>query len=160
LTNNSNFFAPCCKIGNILSYDYYPVRTLPLEKQTIDYYDLKYAGSLGVPHWFTPQAMQWIRNRDKGARSPQIQELRGTCYASLIFNCKGFMFFSYPSMLKLMKIDAAEGQLLWTDVQTIAKELNGLSDWILSSAGREIATKINLRSIKKRSCIFVYTALQ
>ena len=132
LTNNSNFFAPCCKTGDILSYDYYPVRTVPLEKQTIDYYDLRYAGALGVPHWFTAQAMQWTRDRDKGARSPQIQELRAMCYAALIFNCKGFMFYSYPSILGLIDIDEADGKQLWSNIQTIAKELGELSEWILS----------------------------
>lgn len=132
LTNNSNFFAPCCKTGDILSYDYYPVRTVPLEKQTIDYYDLRYAGALGVPHWFTAQAMQWTRDRAKGARSPQIQELRAMCFAALIFNCKGFMFYSYPSMLELIDIDEAEGIQLWSNIQTIAKEISQLSEWILS----------------------------
>lgn len=54
------------------------------------------------------------------------------CYAALIFNCKGFMFYSYPSILGLIDIDEADGKQLWSNIQTIAKELGELSEWILS----------------------------
>ena len=132
LTCVENLFEPCAKTGDILSWDYYPVRTSPLDRQTFDYKGFRRSTDVHIPHWFTAQAMQWTRDRDKGARSPELAELRAMCYAAVIYNSKGFMFYSYPSILELMDISPGEGKKLWENVCSIAKELNSLSDWVLS----------------------------
>ena len=96
LTCVENLFESCAKTGDILSWDYYPVRTSPPARQTFDYKGFRRTIDVLIPHWFTAQAMQWLRDRDKGARSPELPELRAMCYAALIYNSKGVMFYSYP----------------------------------------------------------------